>query len=150
MSSDLSPRQFKDIYNNASRRLEMDLSVFKADVSSDIIKKFQNSFSEKGWSGKSWQPRRRPYSWPIMVKTGRLRNSISVDRDNTSGNDVTITTNSDYAVFHNDPRSVGWRRNQYTNKRITRRQFMGNDKEFERKIKDRLASIIEESLKPVF
>lgn len=54
-------------------------------------------------SGSKWEPRTRPYPWPLMIRTGKLMSSLTNlfgppnNVDNTSAK---FGTNVEYAKFH--------------------------------------------------
>jgi len=136
---ELTPEQFLKQIRNLGVKFDIELLQARRDIGQHSVDHFKSSFDKAGFAGgrgEKWPERLREYKWPIMHKTGRLKDSIKFRAFSTS-NTIVVETAVPYAKYHNDPSSVGWKRNQFTNKPITRRQFMGNSQDLERWIQRR-------------
>ena len=54
-------------------------------------------------SGSKWEPRTRPYPWPLMIRTGKLMSSLTNlfgPPNNVENTSATFGTNVEYAKFH--------------------------------------------------
>jgi len=85
------------------------------------IKHFKvDVFDREAFDGVKWKPRQDPTNKRrLLVKTGRMRNSINFLRRTRYG--ATIGTRVKYAKYHNDGTS-----------KLPQRQFIGNTRELTR------------------
>jgi phage gpG-like protein len=110
---------------NQAKILERQLSLY-LNKKPIILKKlgivakkyFLDSFRMKGWDGNKWQPRKDGSNRNLLVKTGKLKNSLVLS--NATRNSITVSTNVDYASFHNDGTS-----------KLSKREFMGPSRELD-------------------
>lgn len=93
---------------------------------------FLDNFKNKGFVNGgvlAWKKRKDSRNTrSLLVKTGRLKQSIRVKRYNS--NEVVIGTDTPYASYHNEG-----------TERLPKRQFIGDSKELDAKVK---ATIIQE------
>ena len=88
----------------AAESLEEELEILGGLVREEFELHFQLSMGPRG----KWPPRKHYYPWPILIKTGRLREAAT--RPNTPGNINRVTEDTaefgvdgsivDYAAFH--------------------------------------------------
>ena len=108
-------------------------------VASDIRNYFVNSFRRQGFDGQKWQEVKRREKEnqtakdkkPILVQTGRLRRSVNESIRKTTWEEIVLGIDTPYAIYHN----------QGTDK-IPKRQFMGQSKELDEKVKNRVEKTI--------
>jgi phage gpG-like protein len=108
-------------------------------VASDIRNYFVNSFRQQGFDGQKWQEVKRREKEnqtakdkkPILVQTGRLRRSVNESIRKTTWEEIVLGIDTPYAIYHN----------QGTDK-IPKRQFMGQSKELDEKVKNRVERTI--------
>jgi len=87
-----------------------------------FVKSFQTGGGQTDASKGSWRPRKRSYTHPILVKSGRLMRSIKIRRQRHD-RVVFGTTGVPYANYHNEG----------TN-RLPKREFVGDSQELFRQI----------------
>ena len=136
----LTPSQFLESIANLNNKLDVEMFRARTEIGQHSVDHFKSSFEQKGFAdgrNQKWPDRTRNYPWSIMNKTGNLKNSIKATLISSS-NRITISTDVPYAQYHNDPSSIGWRRNQFTDLPIQRRQFIGNSQSLERWIERRI------------
>lgn len=138
MAKRLTPTQFLAHIRNLNNKFDVEMSRARQDIGALAVKRFKASFDRLGFdNGKDkWKSRNRVYPHTLMDETGKLKNSIGVIGMTPSR--ITVGTFVSYAKYHNDPSSAGWTRNQFSEKPITRRQFIGNSTVLENQIKRRL------------
>ena len=124
---------------------------------------FLQNFEDQGFHGdngfKAWRKRKKHYSWPILDKTGRLKNSMVTKL--RSANPVRETVRTAYyrfrekpweelnegplrvyAAFHNQPD------NTYTYPYPNiQRQFIGHSKKLETRISDILMTALKAAIR---
>ncbi len=73
------------------------------NIGSELQKTFQDNFSQQGALFGGWQERKKDYPWPILNKTGRLRQGFQQNL----GTELVIFNPVPYFVYHqsNKPRS---------------------------------------------
>lgn len=153
----LTPNQFIQLTKVASSKFDVDFFNGRMEIAKYAVEFFQSSFRHQKVQGSSlntWAARRREYSWPILQKTQRLKNSIKWEL--LDGRGLRIATDVPYSQFHNDPQSYPsppdqfhtysnyrgpWRRNQYTSELADQRQFMGFSPILERFIQRRVEAM---------
>jgi len=75
-----------------------DLSPAFADSGDVILQEFKANFSEEGRIlTDGWQPRKKSYPWPILEKTGKLKNTWNSKIENKK---LTISSPIEYATYH--------------------------------------------------
>ncbi len=87
-------------------------------IGGELQKSFQDNFAQEGALFGGWQDRAKDYPWPILQKTGRMRQSFKSRIDNR--NTILLYNTAPYFVYHqsNKPR-----------KRLPRRVMMKIDGE---------------------
>ena len=94
-------RRFSFLQKAMAVRREINwLTHRMANMAMDHI---ENNFKAQGFVDETihrWPKRRRPASWPILQKTGKLK---MIKRQNQSRNSVTLTSAAPYAGVHNRP-----------------------------------------------
>lgn len=133
----VTPEQFLREIRNLPNKLEVEVFRAKQDIGRQAVAHFRSSFDKAGFAGgngKKWAQRDHIYPHPILKQTGALRDSVRVFH---TGSTIVVGTDNKYSQYHNDP-TGSWSRNQYTDKTITQRQFIGNSSELERWIQLRL------------
>jgi phage gpG-like protein len=76
-------------------------------IGAELKSAVDTNFSSRGsLFGEPWKPRARNYPWPLLEKTGTMRNSFT---DRLGPGYVEIMNTSDYFKYHqsNKPRSSG-------------------------------------------
>ena len=101
------------------------------EAETDAIKFYRKSFDNQGWEGRRWPARQRQRAWPILVKTGALKNSIRVL--GRGENWFMVGSDLDYAIVHND--GLGHQR---------KRQFMGDSDRLTKILLDKLDSLLKQ------
>ena len=97
-----------------------------------FIKSFDNQgFTDEGFDG--WEPTKESKSSKILVKTGKLKNSIKVE--NIGTDTVKVVSDVTYARYINEGTS-----------RMPKREFMGNSAVLTKKVEQ----IIDNNIKQVF
>lgn len=140
----ISPEQMIQMCRLAPSRFDKDFMDARIEMGRFATSVFYNSFQYhkiEGTDMPTWAKRRKEYPWDLMVKTGALRGSISFQ---LVPGGVRISTDIPYSQFHNDGADkygTPYRRNQYTNLPITRRQFIGNTPVIDRFIQRRLKQL---------
>lgn len=86
----------------ASGSFQPALVECKAIAMADMDQNFQGSHDAKG---TAWPERRYEYPWPILIKTGHLRRSVTTDSEpghveNIGPRDMATGTTVFYAGFH--------------------------------------------------
>lgn len=74
------------------------------DIEGELLKSFQDNFDARGGLFGGWPARKKDYPWPILEKTGAMRDNFQ----SQIGNDfVRLYNPTDYFVYHqsNAPRS---------------------------------------------
>ena len=66
----------------------------------ESIRYYKSSFDRQGFDYHPWVPRKRQRNWPILVKSGDLKNSIKVM--SRGENFFVIGSDLKYAIYHND------------------------------------------------
>lgn len=86
-------------------------------IGSELQKTFQDNFAQDGGLFGGWQERTKDYPWPILQKTGRMRQSFVED---VNKQNIAITNTAPYFMYHqsNKPR-----------KRLPRRVMMKIDEQ---------------------
>lgn len=142
----------ENIFSAGLLQAKMDIGNFAVDL-------FQKSFqAEKvqGGESKSWEPRKKPYNWFIMQKTGNLKASIRWTMIQDYG--VRVSTDVPYSQFHNDFNLLpittnpnrfyanwqggAWQRNQHSDLPISQRQFIGHSSFLDRYVERRLGILM--------
>jgi phage gpG-like protein len=108
-------------------------------VASDIRNYFVNSFRRQGFDGQKWQEVKRREKEnqtakdkkPILIQTGRLRRSVNESIRKTTWQEIILGIDTPYAVYHNEGTD-----------KIPKRQFMGQSKELDEKVKNRIERTI--------
>lgn len=135
----LTPDQFLRQIRNLPNKFDAEINRAKQEIGQYSVAHFKSSFDRLGFAGgggKKWAKRDHNYPWPILDKTGALKNSINFRVFNSSDR-IIVSTSSKYSQFHNDP-DGSWYKNQYSTEHTIRRQFMGNSKPLEKWIQRRL------------
>lgn len=81
-------------------------------------------------TGKPWPARKRPYPWPILDKSGRMRAAVlaAAAKATVTGNTLTVRlTEPPYLIFH-----------QKGTRRMARRRVVGVTRAVARKVRDKL------------
>lgn len=80
-----------------------DLSPAFEDMSGLIVQEFTANFNESGRVlGEPWPPRKREYSWPLLIKTGNLKAGGSGGwTKKPEKKKLTIINPVEYAAYHN-------------------------------------------------
>jgi phage gpG-like protein len=108
-------------------------------VASDIRNYFVNSFRRQGFDGQKWQEVKRREKEnqtakdkkPILIQTGRLRRSVNESIRKTTWDEIVLGIDTPYAKYHNEGTD-----------KIPKRQFMGQSKELDEKVKNRIEKTI--------
>lgn len=142
----ITPENFLEQIRLTKHRYRVQLYLAKQDMGRLAVQHFKSSFERRGFAGerRKWKKREHIYKHPILEKTGELKNSIKFIAP-TATNRITVFTETPYAKYHNDPTGT-WHRNQYTSKPTQQRQFMGNSKVLETKLKRRVEECIKNTL----
>lgn len=75
-----------------------DLKPVFEDVAKSIIQEFKANFPAKGGVLNSpWAPRKKEYPWPLLMKTGTLRNAWEKKAEKKK---LAIENTVDYAKYH--------------------------------------------------
>lgn len=132
----LTPNQFLSQIRTLRNRYDAGLFRAKIEIAEYALSYFKSSFDKGGFAGGrgTWKSREKDYPWPTLNKTGALRESLRVIN---VGSVIKIGTTNEYSQYHNDPTGT-WRRNQYSGKPATQRQFIGNSKSLETWIRMKL------------
>ncbi len=74
------------------------------NIGSELQKTFQQNFAQQGALFGGWAERKKDYPWPILNKTGRMRQGF---RQNLGKQELIITNVTPYFKYHqsNKPRS---------------------------------------------
>jgi phage gpG-like protein len=125
---------------NFSKKLRKAMEVKKdiPDVVAKIAKnQFEKSFRDQGFTDRGlskWEGRKgNNKGRAILVKTSNLKRSIFVKSANFDK--ITIASTTDYGYYHNE--GVG---------NLPKRQFMGNSKVLNDKLKKKIESMIKDAL----
>jgi hypothetical protein len=81
-------------------------------------------------TGKPWPPRKRPYPWPMLVRSGRMKAAVlkAAAGASITGHTLTVRlTEPRYLVFH-----------QRGTRHMARRRVVGITRAVARKVRDRL------------
>lgn len=105
------PVTFKTSGLSLGRKLQK-LSTEGRDVARAAIKREVENLIQEGFDARveprqrAWEPRKRSYPWPILEKTGKMRESFEVDAQ--GANIIVKNTATDrgrpYPLFH----QKGW------------------------------------------
>lgn len=73
-------------------------------IGSELQKTFQDNFSQEGGLFGGWAPRKKDYPWPILNKTGRMRQGF---RQNLGKTELKLYNVVPYFKYHqsNKPRT---------------------------------------------
>lgn len=139
----MTPEQFLSHVNRLRSRYDTGLFRAKREIAEYALAYFKSSFDKGGFAGgrSTWKERTKSYPWPTLNKTGALKQSIAILN---VGPVIQIGTSNTYSQFHNDPTGT-WRRNQFSDKPATQRQFIGNSKSLESWIRRRLEKALKET-----
>lgn len=108
-------------------------------VASDIRNYFVNSFKRQGFDGQKWQEVKRREKnnptakdkKPILIQTGRLRRSVNESIRKTTWEEIVLGIDTPYAIYQNEGTDT-----------IPKRQFMGDSKELQKTIHNRIEKTI--------
>lgn len=105
------PVTFKSTGLTLGRKLQR-LGDDGRNVARAAIKKEIENLIDEGFNaheeprGRAWEERKKPYPWPILEKTGRMRRAFKVS---TTGPNIIVENSAtergrEYALFH----QFGW------------------------------------------
>ncbi len=89
-----------DKLNLDKNNFEKSMSNATAKLGEESVYYFKGNFAKGSFDGKHWEDTKEPTDHPILVKTGRLRDSIRYIK-NPDGS-VSIVSNVPYASYIND------------------------------------------------
>jgi len=94
------------------------------------VTEFVLNFRRQGFNGNIWKAKKKPNGKNILIRTGTLRRSIKVLRqDKTS---ITVGSNLKYAKIHNDGlQGKAWGKYKFI---MPKRQFIGDMPSLTKKI----------------
>lgn len=104
-------------------------------VASDIRNYFVNSFKQQGWAGTKWKDVKRRQKEtqtardkkPILIQSGRLRRAVNESIRKTTWQEIVLGIDVEYGAKHNEGTDG-----------MPKRQFMGESKELNAKIHERI------------
>lgn len=151
---EITPKEFTNITKKLRSRFDVEMFEARRRIAQQLKLSFQANFSRQGYGGRPWAERVTGGSWPIFQKSkGRMKSNIAILMMTDDIIEVGIPEGSStpFAHYHNDPpggsgvsnnkqtgrftsnnNSQTWKRNQYTDEPIERRQFIGFDEKLER------------------
>lgn len=105
----------KQIIDTQSKEVQQAIRTWFQFAEAESLRFYKRSFTNQGFTNNAlvrWAPRKKQQAWPILVKTGKLLNSIRIL--SRGKNYFIIGTDLKYADYHNEG----------TN-RLPQRQFIG-------------------------
>jgi len=99
------------------------------EVAKIAIKDFKDNFNEHGFDGDPWKKRKEKKNYPILNKTGKLKNSIKSILK--TFRKIIITATADYAVYQNEGTGT-----------IPARPFIGQSNNLDKKTKNKITNIL--------
>jgi len=85
-------------------------------------------------TGSKWEPRTRPYPWPLMIRTGKLMDSLLSlfgPPNNIDNTNAQFGTSVEYAKFH-----------QYGTTKMPKRKIVFEPRGFARDLAEKAASYV--------
>lgn len=107
------------------------------DIAKSTLSFYKKSFDNQGFTDETletWVKRRREYTWPILRKTGALKNSIQQERIGRLS--FKIFTTMEYAPYHNNGTPT-----------LPQRQFIGESKQLTKDIYKEIDKFIKKIFK---
>jgi phage gpG-like protein len=129
----------------AKKEVNQAMQSFLKEAEKEVIKESDDAFKKQGWTDTTfqrWKSRKRSSRTggyiqdqfrPILIKTGKLRNSIKILFRGKLG--FTFGTNVPYASYHNEGTS-----------KLPKRQFIG----ISNRLRDLLITKLENKIKNIF
>ena len=112
-------------FKSAAQKLVRLVQTYPKWAGNEAKNHFADSFRKEAWDGEAWKPRAKADTNPkrrnLLVKTGRLKRSIRIER--TGPGFVQVSTDVPYAEIHNEGGTI----NATVNVRAHRRKIVSRN-----------------------
>jgi phage gpG-like protein len=106
-------------FNRKAQKFRSRKSAVLENMANNAVNHFKvEAFDRRSFDGKSWEPNKKQDGRQQLVKTGRMRESITIL--SRTSDTRKVGTNVPYAQYHNEG-----------TKHLPKRQFIGSSRELE-------------------